>query len=375
MSDFKQRVSTIVGSIRINHSRVRVETAREMERQRRIDALADMYDTIEDMRGAYTEDNILDDLGIKVEKLNVTGDSGAVSGTQSFFEPLYQSTLDENKLASDKETIADRDCGLIQVMNRTDIDTADCLGCELAFRATYLPRSGPLKERNTERTRYAGLSGLRKWRIRDGLSKCMLDAAFHYQTFYSEHPRYSPVHAWEFKNREEKPHLMLSLKHGIAHEDKILRGELLTILAIMQSRMPWPMFKDHVIVPIMLFSFIGHSGRIIQAHYNGHTLVLCKSNIFRFLNGRTAVYNMDHFVRYVASAPEGDTRSPSHATTAEQARGPDGATASPSSLPIRPKDAAYRSSMGFGRRKSLMGVFSRRRASSQENIDPSESSS
>ena len=163
--------------------------------------------------------------------------------------------------------------------------------------------------------------------------------------FLEENPPFAPVASWVTNNQQERPHIMLTLRHDATVDERLLRGELLTIVAAMNSRLSFRYFKRHVIAPvriifwaqplsilvsfdifilnylgaltnlvlpssllrqIMVFSFMNHCrGRIIQGYYDGHEVVLRKSKLFDFSNAETAPFDL--FVRHLASAPVGDT--------------------------------------------------------------------
>jgi hypothetical protein len=56
----------------------------------------------------------------------------------------------------------------------------------------------------------------------------------------------------------------------------------------------------------MLFSFMGHHAKIIEAYHDGEKLIVRQSRLFEFDNYETAP--IDLFVRYMASKAVGNTR-------------------------------------------------------------------
>ncbi|QKX56775.1 uncharacterized protein TRUGW13939_03882 [Talaromyces rugulosus] len=102
---------------------------------------------------------------------------------------------------------------------------------------------------------------------------------------------------------KDKPHIMICLKHEVAHDERLFRAEVLAILAAIQSRMSCPEFEENIIFPVMVFSFMGYYARIIQAYHNGDKLIIHKSRAFEFRDAETAPTAL--FVRYMSSTPVG----------------------------------------------------------------------
>ncbi|KAF9891859.1 hypothetical protein FE257_003344 [Aspergillus nanangensis] len=110
----------------------------------------------------------------------------------------------------------------------------------------------------------------------------------------------------------DHPHIKISLYHSMVGIPGLMtRGELLTILAVMISRLERDHRRRHLIVPVMLFSFMGpRHGRILLAHFNGSKLIVRMTRMYRFLLGEHQFEeNLFLFTRYLASAtnPRDDT--------------------------------------------------------------------
>jgi hypothetical protein len=60
------------------------------------------------------------------------------------------------------------------------------------------------------------------------------------------------VGIWERRDAKYKPHLMFGLKHDLVNDERLLRGEVLAILAAIKSRMESVVLvlQKHVIVPV-----------------------------------------------------------------------------------------------------------------------------
>ncbi|QKX58656.1 uncharacterized protein TRUGW13939_05783 [Talaromyces rugulosus] len=67
----------------------------------------------------------------------------------------------------------------------------------------------------------------------------------------------------------KKPHIMLAVKHNVAGDERLLKGDVLVILAALKTRMEWAKLQKHIIIPIMLFSFMGHHVKIIEGYHDG----------------------------------------------------------------------------------------------------------
>jgi hypothetical protein len=49
---------------------------------------------------------------------------------------------------------------------------------------------------------------------------------------------------------EKKPHVMLAMNHGVAGDEKLLKGDVLAILAALQSRMECAELQKHMVIPV-----------------------------------------------------------------------------------------------------------------------------
>lgn len=62
---------------------------------------------------------------------------------------------------------------------------------------------------------------------------------------------WSPIDTWELHG--EYPHAMLTMAHRVRGNDKkLLKGELLTILAIMRTHLAVASLESHVIIPVSI---------------------------------------------------------------------------------------------------------------------------
>ncbi|RFU27743.1 hypothetical protein B7463_g8604, partial [Scytalidium lignicola] len=101
-------------------------------------------------------------------------------------------------------------------------------------------------------------------------------------------------------------HIQCVVAHNIDGDDKLLRGELLTLTRIMKGRLKTGKFRHHVVAPVLLFSYMGpQHARILESYYNGHELIVKYSELFDLTirNDET----MQLFARWFESRPIGNT--------------------------------------------------------------------
>ncbi|PYH86799.1 hypothetical protein BO82DRAFT_349918 [Aspergillus uvarum CBS 121591] len=97
------------------------------------------------------------------------------------------------------------------------------------------------------------------------------------------------------------PHVKLILSNAVRpeKEDNLLRSELLVILAVMHSRLRVESFFDHVIMPVMVFSFMPPSHvRVLMAIFDGQKIRISKSGLIPCSATSQDLY--DTLVRYLA---------------------------------------------------------------------------
>ena len=74
---------------------------------------------------------------------------------------------------------------------------------------------------------------------------------------YQNDPIWSPIASLSAKDESKHPHFIIFMSHYDTEGDDnhLLRGELLTILAMMITRMEHPSFEKHCIIPVSIFFF------------------------------------------------------------------------------------------------------------------------
>ena len=143
---------------------------------------------------------------------------------------------------------------------------------------------------------------------------------------------YAPVSSYVSSSNKKCPHIMFSMKHDIKEQDNLLRGEFLAIVAAMITRLERFSSAQQLYIPVrevypsihfiiyfvfffsltffkvLVFSFMGHlQGRILQAYYDGTSVVIKKTKFYHFLpeNSR-GLLNL--FVQQMANTPIGNTK-------------------------------------------------------------------
>ena len=62
---------------------------------------------------------------------------------------------------------------------------------------------------------------------------------------------WSPEEVWQARDRESKPHVLVTQAQALTGEnDELLRSELLTLVAVMISRLEDENFQRHEIIPV-----------------------------------------------------------------------------------------------------------------------------
>ncbi|CAL5871328.1 uncharacterized protein PFLUO_LOCUS5578 [Penicillium psychrofluorescens] len=146
----------------------------------------------------------------------------------------------------------------------------------------------------------------------------------YYQEYYNvptheQRPMWKVGDAW--RARGGKPHIIITATFGVnprETKERILRGEVLAILAAIRTRLFRSDMREHLVIPVMLVSTIADCSRILLAHFDGTNLLVRKSWTWNFVTDDPNVY--ERVMVYMASEPIGDTKStPASAATSEEA--------------------------------------------------------
>lgn len=101
---------------------------------------------------------------------------------------------------------------------------------------------------------------------------------------------------------------MIVVNHDVKGNSDLLRGELLTIIAAIRTRLALPEMKDDLVVPVLLFSAMSRQSRILHAYYKDETLIIKKVALLDFVvEDNNSAYA--RLLRAIANTPTGDTKS------------------------------------------------------------------
>ncbi|KAE8406284.1 hypothetical protein BDV37DRAFT_62097 [Aspergillus pseudonomiae] len=104
-------------------------------------------------------------------------------------------------------------------------------------------------------------------------------------------------------------HIKTTLYNNLsANDDHILQGELLPILRLMLAHLRRARFIDHMVVPVMAFSFMGpQHARVIEAYMEGHTVVVRPTRLYDLRTKDTAAFKT--FAQWYFGKPRAPTGS------------------------------------------------------------------
>ncbi|RLL95888.1 hypothetical protein CFD26_104679 [Aspergillus turcosus] len=146
---------------------------------------------------------------------------------------------------------------------------------------------------------------------------------------------------------------------GYEPDERLLRAELISIVAAIITRLADPEYEDHSVVPVMVVSLLGQRKvRIPQAHNNDRRIVIRMSGFIRFKSPEEATENMDLLMRFMASNTVGDTADPKNffgPETPPSIPGPSGVRSSQEELPEEIPENMSRLSLTMVRQKAVFG--------------------
>ncbi|KAK2755880.1 hypothetical protein FQN54_005676 [Arachnomyces sp. PD_36] len=111
--------------------------------------------------------------------------------------------------------------------------------------------------------------------------------------------------------RDDAPHTIILSTHMCDEPERILRSELMILLAIITGRGALGRNLDHDIVPVLLISLRHHHFRVIEAYYDGSNVVVRYSNpVHLKLNDSCKQQQQAarQIIRWCVAEPVGDTR-------------------------------------------------------------------
>ncbi|QKX56874.1 uncharacterized protein TRUGW13939_03981 [Talaromyces rugulosus] len=121
-----------------------------------------------------------------------------------------------------------------------------------------------------------------------------------------KYPEYLAMFAYHIKG-PSYPHVKAVIYNNLNGADgRILRGEAMIALELSGAQLRLSSFMGHMIAPVLLFSFMGpQHARLIEAYFDGTSLVMRPTNLFDFRTKDEAV--LKTFAQWHFGGPKGDT--------------------------------------------------------------------
>lgn len=165
----------------------------------------------------------------------------------------------------------------------------------------------------------------------------IFERSFRDPLFDERNPTWYPYKALRLHHSKKLPHTMFVLAHRIPGvEGKLLRGEVLAIVAAIKTRLSLPSLAGHRIIPVspvirtsvmtnceflndaifftncalqvLVYSFMSNQyGRILQAVFNGTVVDIWMTSLFDFRTPEAAEPNFQIFLQYMTGRPIGTT--------------------------------------------------------------------
>ncbi|KAE8351065.1 hypothetical protein BDV28DRAFT_159064 [Aspergillus coremiiformis] len=89
------------------------------------------------------------------------------------------------------------------------------------------------------------------------------------------------------------------------NDQHILRGELLIILRLMSGQLQKRRFLHHMKAPLLIISFMGKFGRVIEAYFDGQSLILGCTKLYSFRSQTSTAFRDS--AEWYLSNPVGNT--------------------------------------------------------------------
>ncbi|PWY75313.1 hypothetical protein BO94DRAFT_524214 [Aspergillus sclerotioniger CBS 115572] len=106
-----------------------------------------------------------------------------------------------------------------------------------------------------------------------------------YRTF---EPVFGTLFIWHVA-KASKPHIKCIMHNDLdVDDDHLLRGKVLTVIRIMLGQLKQKVFVTQMIAPVLLFSLNRRHPRVIEAYFDGHELVVCRTKAYDFTSMNAA---------------------------------------------------------------------------------------
>ncbi|KAL2823056.1 hypothetical protein BJX63DRAFT_426875 [Aspergillus granulosus] len=273
---------------------LRVSKNQEEERAQAFDLLCAVFAELQKYPGMLIEPEILRNLPINVVIKRFPLNEGM--GDSEFFIPLsWEAITVIHRRNLETPEIAEKFSGIQEAADKgfPQYFNADYQPRWLCWRLLWelegVPRMGTNNNSQTLRT-------VTEWRS-GGFSFAQEFYPYLRQYINPKYPKWMPGDHW---TKSRHPHVKVSM-HGTyeSHPMHPLRPELLTIIAAMCTRLMDDEYKEHSIIPVMMFSFmLPRHGRLFIANFDGHELTVRMSDTIPFAS--TDEDSWASFIRYLA---------------------------------------------------------------------------
>ncbi|KAF7121624.1 hypothetical protein CNMCM5793_009095 [Aspergillus hiratsukae] len=324
-----------------------------------VEVLDELYDLIEEhcSFSTHIDTELLRTLKIDCRDLDLANHSPYLNSfLPVFFEPLPLARLPpldlRNAQTREKYELQKKILSGPSRYERTPRDSAQSLSTKIMWSFSTFPREVP-------GNRSPSLRRLSGWLSTD-FSPSIIDDEFDDLVFESR--EWYPSDAFTTRTGFST-HVMFTVILGYEPDERLLRAELISIVAAMITRLADSEYEDHSVVPVMVISLLGQRKvRILQAHNNHGGIVIRMSRFIRFNSPEEATDNMDLLMRFMASSTVGDTADPKNflgmftkkqPETPPSTPGPSGVGASQEQLPEGTPENMSRLSLTMARQGSV----------------------
>ncbi|PWY95913.1 hypothetical protein BO94DRAFT_507316 [Aspergillus sclerotioniger CBS 115572] len=232
---------------------------RRPEREARRERLGAIRKAVEDLEYAYLSAADLDSAGIHLSPMSLTDDDLL----PNFFH-LYKGQVQMTSDGYISDSWPLFDCGAWE--NARDLeDFLDKLVCH-----SELPQSDkyPIGPRYRDFGDFINFGQLLECRPQ----------------------RWQVQAAWDMPDHH--PHLKAMVINEAVGDERLLRGEVLTIIDIMRGRLTHKVTRAYVNAPILLFSFMDTCARALEAYLDGENLVIRVTRLYDFKTEEDADFSL-----------------------------------------------------------------------------------
>ncbi|GFF42940.1 hypothetical protein IFM58399_06781 [Aspergillus lentulus] len=276
------------------------------KRDKFVDDLDDIYNKLLDTPDEYIDPESYENFKISCNHLYLyRGDDGREQANfERYFSPMSVNELQSYPInEDDKDTMEDLQLEQTlwkehRSLDDRRLDDARKL-CRIVCRRFRFSR----KFNDNETC----LLWMRTGWIPSDFSKCILHEIFEDELFHSL--KWHPNDAWRARFALSKPHVMFTLIHEYPSDDnKLLRGEVLAILATILTRLTSNEYQDHTVIPVQVLSFMGDKqAQLLQAYFGDKGLIIYKSHLLSFQDPEAAEKSMEFLLQFMAGKLVGST--------------------------------------------------------------------